>query len=296
MCFFRYQPDAIHPRQKWIERDDDYTAIGLRDAGKAIMRLIAKEAETGKETLIVGSKDFTSDGKLTHVPEIANLLEMPNVFSINHHHAEGVNQYDFCEIAFVFLYQPRPDEMKRITSRVYRDNTLCFDREKMTIQKSGVEFEDVLRYTDPRVQACFDKECEKRLMQAITRLRQMIHENKRVYLLTSEPVSSLPVTPRLCTLDDLTVCQVKHGTLDSLEAYIEAKENMSIDETAALDGVSDRTAYRRTETKRKGDKAELKSEAYRLYHDQNMTHREIAAQLEIKSHTTISRWLANYQF
>ena len=61
-------------------------------------------------------------------------------------------------------------------------------------------------------------------MQAITRLRQMIHENKRVYLLTSEPVSSLPVTPRLCTLDDLKACQDQHGTLDSLEVYIEAKE------------------------------------------------------------------------
>ena len=284
------------PAQKWIERDDDYTAIGLRDAGKAIMQLIATEAETGKQTLIVGAKDFTSDGTLTHVPEIAHLLEMPNVFSINHHHAEGVNQYDFCEIAFVFLYQPPPDEMERITSRIYRDNTLCFDREKMTIQKSGVEFEDVLRYTDARVQACFDKECEKRLMQAITRLRQMIHENKRVYLLTSEPVSSLPVTPRLCTLDDLKACQDQHGTLDSLEAYIEEKENMSIDETAALDGVSDRTAYRRTETKRKGDKAELKSAAYRLYHEQKKTHREIAAELGVKTHSTISRWLASYQF
>ena len=126
---FQVSTGRYTPAQKWIERDDDYTAIGLRDSGKEIMRLIAKEADTGKQTLIVGAKDFTSDGNLTHVPEIANLLAMPNVFSINHHHAEGVNQYDFCEIAFVFLYQPRPDEMKRIASRIYRDNTLCFDRE-----------------------------------------------------------------------------------------------------------------------------------------------------------------------
>ena len=220
---------------------------------------------------------------------------MDNVFSINHHHAEGVNQYDFCEIAFVFLYQPPPDEMERITSRIYRDNTLCFDREKMTIQKSGVEFEDVLRYTDARVQACFDKECEKRLMQAITRLRQMIHENKRVYLLTSEPVSSLPVTPRLCTLDDLKACQDQHGTLDSLETYIKTKETMSIDETAEQDGVTKSTAYRRTETKRAKDKAELKSEAYRLYHEENLTQKEIATIIGT-GQKTISRWLANYQF
>ena len=293
---FQVSTGRYTPAQKWIERDDDYTAIGLRDAGKEIMRLIAKEAETGKQTLIVGAKDFTSDGNLTHVPEIANLLAMDNVFSINHHHAEGVNQYDFCDIAFVFLYQPRPDEMKRIPSRIYRDNTLCFDREKMTIQKSGVEFEDVWRYTDARVQAAFDKECEKRLMQAITRLRQMIHENKRVYLLTSEPVSSLPVTPRLCTLDDLTACQDQYGTLDSLEAYIEKKESRSIDEASQQDGVSDRTTYRRTENGRTKNKAELKREAYRLYHEQSMTLQEIADDLGVKSHTTVARWLSNYQF
>ena len=283
------------PAQKWIEKDKDNEAIGLRDAGKAVMKMIAKEAETGKNTLIVGAKDFTSAGTLTHVPEIANILAMDNVFSINHHHAEGVNQYDFCEIAFVFLYQPRPDEMQRIASRIYRDNTLIFDREKMTIQKSGVEFVDVLRYTDARVQACFDKECEKRLMQAITRLRQMIHENKRVYLLTSEPVSSLPITPRLCTLDDLKACQDQHGTLDSLETYIKTKENMSIDEAADADGVTKSTAYRRTETKRAKDKAELKSEAYRLYHEKNMTQQSIADLLG-KERRTIIRWLANYQF
>ena len=283
------------PAQKWIERDDDYTAIGLRESGKAVMQMIAAEAKTGKQTLIVGAKDFTSDGNLTHVPEIANLLAMDNVFSINHHHAEGVNQYDFCEIAFVFLYQPRPDEMQRIASRVCRDNTLCFDREKMTIQKSGVQFEDVLRYTDARVQACFDKECEKRLMQAITRLRQMIHENKRVYLLTSEPVSSLPVTPRLCTLDDLKACQDQHGTLDSLEAYVEEKESRSVDETAEMDGVSDRTAYRRTEKQRTYTKAEIKTEVYRLYNEENMTQQAIA-DLFGKDRRTIIRWLDQSKF
>ena len=134
------------------------------------------------------------------------------------------------------------------------------------------------------------------MMQAITRLRQMIHENKRVYLLTSEPVSSLPVTPRLCTLDDLKACQDQHGTLDSLETYIKTKETMSIDETAEQDGVTKSTAYRRTETKRAKDKAELKSEAYRLYHEAKKTHREIAAELGVKTHSTIGRWLASYQF
>ena len=45
---FQVSTGRYTPAQKWIERDDDYTAIGLRDAGKEIMQLIAKEADTGK--------------------------------------------------------------------------------------------------------------------------------------------------------------------------------------------------------------------------------------------------------
>ena len=240
------------------DKEQNYKAIGLRDRGRELLQIITTEvSENGKPTLVVGPKDFTPEGDLTHLPEIANLLELPNVSVINHHHAEGVNQYDHCQDAFVFLYEPRPDEFQKIVCRIIRDKSLCFEREQIRLKKAGMELEEVYRYKDPDVQTVYDKECEKRSMQALTRLRQMIHKGKRVYLFTSEPVSGLPITPILCTIDDLKACQAEHGTLDALETYLESKANRSVTEIAEQDNVSERTAYRRTETQRTEAKAEL---------------------------------------
>lgn len=293
-AIFQLSTGRYTPSQSLIEKENQ-KAIALKDRGVEMMQIIATESENGKATLVVGAKDFTSEGDLTHVPEIANLLAMPNVSVINHWHAEGVNKYEHCENAFIFLYEPRPDEIEKIASRIYRNDTLCFDREKTTLKKAGVELEDVYRYNDPRIQAVYDRECEKRLMQSITRLRQMIHEGKRVYLLTAEPVSGLPVTPTLFTIADLKGCQAEHDTLDDLEVYIDAKENLSIKEASKLDGVSERTAYKRTEKQRANTKAEKKAEAYRLYNQHNMTLTEIASFLGVKSHTTIARWIESHK-
>ena len=116
---FQLSTGRYSPAQSLIEGDKEqnHKAIALRPRGKELLQIITTEAEKGKPTLVVGPKDFTEEADLKHLPEIANLLAMPNVHVINHHHAEGVNQYDHCENAFIFLYEPRPDELKKIASR-----------------------------------------------------------------------------------------------------------------------------------------------------------------------------------
>ena len=256
---FQLSTGRYSPARSLIDCDknQDYKPTRLRPRGRELLNIIANEAENGKQILVVGPKDFTADGRLTDTPEIQKLLTMPNVHVINHHHAEGVNQYDHCSQAFIFLYEPRPDEIEKIASRIYRNETLCFDRELVTLTKAGVVLEEVYRYKDPRLQAIFDKECEKRLMQAITRLRQMIHPNRHVFLLTSEPVSGLPVNPILCTIDDLKAAQAEYGTLDGLEMFLENRADRSVTQIAEQDGISQRTAYRRTQKQRNHAKAEL---------------------------------------
>ena len=283
---FQLSTGRYTPAKSLIERDkdDDYKAIALKPRGIELLHIITKESQIGKPNLVVAPKDFTAEGDLTDVPEIAKLLAMPNVHIINHYHAEGMNEYDHCENAFIFLFVPRPDEIERIASRIYRNDTLCFDREQITLEKAGMVLEKVWRYTDPRVQAVYDKECEKRLMQAITRLRQMIHEGKRVYLLTSEPVSGLPIVPILCTIPDLKGCQAEHGTLDELEAYLESKANRSITEATKQDGVSERTAYRRTEKQRQQTKAETDRSLYeqiKALKAEKISDSQIAKRLDI---------------
>lgn len=249
------------PTQSLIKCDStqNYKAIELRAMGRECLNIIAREAETleDKKILVVGPKDFTDKGDLTHIPEVAKIFTMPNVQAINHHLAEGVNKYEDCDIGFMFIYEPRPDEFQRIASRLIRDKTLSFEREKVKVVKDGVIVGGIMRYVDPDVQAIFDKECEKRLMQAITRLRPMIHAGKRFYLFTCEPISGLPVKPIPCTIDDMKACQAKYGTLDKLEVYLQEKAERSVQEVAEQDRVSERTARRHTKAQRDVERAEL---------------------------------------
>ena len=193
-----------------------------------LLGIIRTEAEAGKQVLVIAPKDMTEAGSLTEIPELKALWNMPNVQVINHFHAEGVNEYSHCEVAFIFHFEPLPTEIESIARRIFRDDTLCFDREKTTLKKAGVILENVNRYKDPRVQSVFDRECDSRIMQAITRLRPMIYSGKRFYLLTSEPVSNLPVKPVPVEIDDLTACQAEHGSLESLGGYLESKASQDV--------------------------------------------------------------------
>ena len=73
---------------------------------------------------MVGPKDFTAKGDLRDVPLIAEMLAMPNISVINHHHAEGVNNFSDYAKSFIFLYEPIPTEIEQIAKRVYRDTEL----------------------------------------------------------------------------------------------------------------------------------------------------------------------------
>ena len=43
---------------------------------------------------------------------------------------------------------------------------------------------------------------------------EYLHPDRQVYLLTSRPVSGLPVKPILCTIADLKACQAENATSD----------------------------------------------------------------------------------
>ena len=252
----------------------------LLKKGKEFIDLIRNEAKTGKKILTVGPKNFTSEGALKHLPEIAEMLATENISAINHHHAEGVNSYEDYDTSFVFLYEPIPTEIEQIAKRVYRDADLSFEREKVDLKKGGVVLKCVNRYVNSHVQRIYDKEVEKRLMQAITRLRQMIYAGKTCYLLTSEPISGLPVHPILFNINDAQQCQEKYGTLDTLEEYLAERSGMSVAEIAEADNVSERTVRYRTAEKRQAEKAELTERIYALK-DSGLSVRKIAEALDI---------------
>ena len=242
------------PNQSLIEKEPTTrTPTGLKPRAVEMINIVEKVATAAadKQVLVVAPKAFTKDGALAHITELKTLHELPNVTVINHAHAEGVNSYEDHEISFVFAFEPPPDEVKRIAKCIYRTETLTFERVKTDVQKGGVTLKEVERYADKRVQSVHDKECEKTLMQAITRQRQMLHPNRTCYLFTSEPVEGLPTTPILFTLADMFTCLDEQGNLDTLDAFLEKQAKRTVKEVAEQDDVSQATAYRKTENKRK---------------------------------------------
>ena len=255
------------PSQSLIEKDENRHPTGLKPRAVDMLSIIEKVATTApdKKILVVAPKAFTPSGALADQPEIKRIHDLQNVDMINHAHAEGVNTYEHHEISFVFGHEIPPPDLGSIARRIYRKETLHFDRIKTDATKGSVILRKVKRYRDPRVQKVHDKTCEAVIMQAITRQRQMLHENRTTYLLTSEPISGLPTTPILTTLADMFSCLERHDNLDTLDTFIAKQAERSVNEIAAQENVTKRTARRRTAEKRKSERYELEQNISQKY-------------------------------
>ena len=270
------------PSQSLIEKDENRQPTGLKTRAVEMLSIIEKVATTApdKKILVIAPKAFTPNGALADQPVLKRIHDLQNVDMINHAHAEGVNTYEHHEISFVFGYEIPPPDLESIARRIYRKETLSFEREKTTITKGGVILKDIYRYKDPRVQRIHNKTCEAVIMQAITRQRQMLHENRTTYLLTSEPISGLPTTPILATLSDMHSCLETHGELDKLDTFIAEQAERTVAEIAEQENITKRTAYRRTAEKRKSERDELEQNISQKY-DHKISQRQNAKMLGI---------------
>ena len=251
--------------------------VGVTSIFKRMLDVILKIADR-YNVLVVAPKDALN-GKLNS--RIAKLHAHPNVECINHHHAEGRNDFQHCHVVFVFNFEPRPDEIKKIAPRIYRTETLNFDREETDVEVDGVKLASVMRYKDERVQKVYDRECESRHMQAMMRLRPMINPNKIIVSLSAEPVSRIPIPPVPFILPELETFILKDsGDLAAFDTYLENKAKRSVKEVAEQDGVSESTAYRRTKKQRTDTDAQLAKDALEL-EKQGLSLRKIATKLGI---------------
>ena len=263
------------------------TGNKFKPQARRMVNLIEQTADAGVKCLVVAPIAFIQ------AAGTKKLREHPNVTLINHHHAEGRNDYQDCDIVFVFHYEPRPDVIEAQTKRIYRNATdLSFERELIDIVKDGVSLERE-RYVDPRVQAVFDRECSARLMQSILRLRQMMNPDKIAVVFTSEPIGGLPIAPIPFTLKDVERCFDGGGSWDGLEAFLTETDVKTV---AERDGVSERTVYRKTVGSRKLNNAETKQQALALYSN-GISLDEISAGFGGKpTARTIRRWVAELEF
>lgn len=207
-------------------------------------QFIIPSIDAGLKTLVVAPKAF-------HKIESVNSIDCT---LINHQHAEGRNDFQDHDIAFVFHYEPNHYEIQAAAKRIYRnpETPLDFERKPQTVKVNGVSFEKNT-YVDKRVQAVYNRECRQRLMQSAMRLRPNRNESKIIVFLTSEPVD-IPQTPMPFRLQN-----GEHFTGD-WQAFAEILQETDVKTVMERDGVSKRTAERRTQAQRQKQDAETKSE------------------------------------
>lgn len=263
--------------------------VGITERGQSFLSAIHTEvSQNPHRSLVVAPKPLTAEGELSELDEVKALCELEHVDVTNHWHAEGTNRYTGVESLFILHYEPPIDEFQSIVTRIYRNETISFERKKIDLEKAGVKLQGVNRYTDPRVQAVFDRECEKRIYQALMRGRQMIDTGVDcyVFLFTAEPISGLPIAPIFFELDDLVKCHEEHGTIRKLEEYLASKTELSVKELAELDGKSVSTTYKRTAEQRKQTKADKDAEL--LWNAEQLLHKGMS-QVGVANMLGISR-------
>lgn len=306
---FQIASGAYLPRQSLIRQEGkgEDKILHLKPRAQEIVdAYIRPSIDAGLKVLVVAPKAFQDvesvvgnpeSGGGWAVTEIEDVIEGRNAMLINHHHAEGRNDYQDFEIVFIFHYEPNHNELPLAAKRIYRnpETPLNFTREKRTMTVGSVNFKKMV-YIDERVQAVYNRECNARLMQSAMRLRPNIHEGKIIVFLTAEPVD-IPVTPvpfSLSDNDDFDGDWQAFG--EKRQATAEAETEITAaaaagDVAGMVDaGVSERTAYRQTAETRKQTKAKREAEIVSRHYNQQQSKKTIATQMGI-SQDTVKRVL-----
>lgn len=279
---FQISSGAYLPRHSLIGKNGKELYVKKR-AQEFVDGFIRPSITAGLKTLVVAPKAFQKVESIAEwaVTEMEDYQPGRNAMLINHHHAEGRNDYQDFDLVFVFHYEPNHHEIQNAAKRIYRNaqTPLKFTREKRPVKVGGVSFEKSV-YVDERVQVVYNRECRQRKMQSAMRLRPNIHEGKIVVFLSAEPVD-IPVTPIPFHPDN-----AEHfmGNWKDFKETLQA----SVEERIA-NGDSKSKAYRDTAAPRKKEKDALKQQVYQ-WNDDKVPIDEIASRVG-KHRTTIERWI-----
>ena len=280
------------PNGEKIRVDEKAT---LTPRGKEIIELILATLKDSTDTLIVAPGAFCEQELWTDDSPIRQLHALPNAHIATHQHAIGVNRYSELPREFLFHYEPHLLELVFATKAMHPNETLSFERERITLQKHGVILYDVWRFKDERVQLVYDAMCENPMMQSENRIRPQLYKNKEIWRLTAEPIAA-PTTPILFSIPDWQAW-IQTEQTQNFDAFLQARANRNVEDVAAEDSVSTREAYRRTENTRKVNKAIRDAEIIRLH---NEGHKQSDIAMHISEHFgkinqgTVSRVINQY--
>ena len=142
------------PRHSLLGYGDNQTLHLKPLAQELIDDYILPSIEASLKVLVVAPKAFQDIPAVKQwaVTEMDDFTPGRNAFLINHHHAEGRNDFHDFDICFEFHYEPNHNEKPAASKRIFRnpDTPLDFTREKRKVTVGGVSFEKN-GYTDERV-------------------------------------------------------------------------------------------------------------------------------------------------
>ena len=265
------------PRHSLIKYGADNTKQFEARAQELIDGYIVPSIEAGLKVLVVAPKAFqeVESVKQWAVTELDDYREGHTALLTNHHRAEGRNDYQDCEIVFIFHYEPEHHDLQAHSKHIYRnpDTPISFDRAEQTLTIGGVRFKKQA-YTDDRVQAVYNRECRSRLMQSAMRLRPNIHEGKIIVFFTAEPID-IPVTPTPFTPADQQHFAGNWAAFkEKLHIIATAAEQGDVQAVMETTGKSQRTAERQTKEARDQQKADRDAQVIAL-HQQGKNKSEI---------------------
>lgn len=159
--------------------------------------LIEKQIALGDKVVLVGLKALQDAESLSAV--LSPIRDNQRVTILNYGEVVGLNEYADSDMIFLMLPEPSPGELAAAARRLYRADKkpLKFDRVERTIAECGVKVRKRV-YVDQRVSAVHAQIIRQKMYQGAMRLRPMLLKNKKIILLTSEPVPGL--TDREITL------------------------------------------------------------------------------------------------
>ena len=282
---FQIASGAYLPRQSLLAKDGKKLVL-KRYAEDMVESFIRPSIEAGLKTLVIAPKAFQEVESVREwaVTDPDDYKPKQNAILTNHHRAEGRNDYQDCDVSFVFHHEPNHHQIQTDTKHIYRnaDTPIDFTREKKTIEVNGVSFQKNV-YPDERAQAVYNRECRSRLMQGPMRLRPNIHKDKILIYLTAEPVD-IPVTPIAFTPGDTTLFTGDWTAFkDVLQAKAEAIEQGDVKAYTEATGQSKRTAERKTQTARQQNDEKRDAEIIQRHQDGH-SQRKIHSQMKAAGH------------
>ena len=255
-------------------------------------------AEGHLKPVFISYKDFTE----TPISETPIVQRMHQCLQVKHFDLTRGLNFDGVKVFIVYGLpkSARPDVVKQ-TAEILHHTELAQTPLDMTYQRGneerdGYKAENIGVYADKRMEAVRQQLTRDKSKQALYRARPTRWQDTITLHFSAEPIPDWTERATGFVRTDLQTTERFEGIEEVIQARETAEANGDVKALMKATGESQRTAERKTKTTRNANEQEKIDEAYRLYTQEHLSYRKIAKRLDVKSHTTIARWLSPYQF